>query len=269
MNLVSIIVPCMNLLWQTKLCIEAIGKNVDYPFELIVVNNNSTDGTKEFLDEFAYEYLKDNQNYKGYHVIHNDTNRYLAGAINDGVVSSVGDYISIVANDIVVPQNMYKFMIEKLDEDKSIGAIGPWYTEDARALLLDHTDLYYSVNRFITTAPKEDKILNSWHFSVCHIMRRDVWEKVGLWDEKLKTHCNDNDWGIRLELAGYKAVTYKKYLCYHHYGSLGRKQIHGESIVAKNDTRYFYEKWGIYSHQKTNEIPENIKEVARKGNYLK
>lgn len=267
-DIVSIVVIAWNLLYQTKDCLEAINRNVDYPFEVIVVNNNSTDDTYRYLLESAPR-LFTNKLFRNLKVVNNSENKYLSGGINIGVSKSVGKYISIVANDIVIPENMYNFMIDKLNEDKDIGAIGPWFTEDQNALKLapDRLDsiLYY----LELINDKETKIDDNWHFSVCHIMRRDVWDKVGKWDENLRTHCNDNDWGIRLELCGYKAVTYHKYVCYHHYGSFGRKQIPQESEVAKSDLNYFVRKWGKRPDDKQpiSVISDEIKNIAKMGNY--
>lgn len=266
---VSIIVPCWNLVYQTKDCLEALARYVDVPFEVVVVNNNSTDGSKEYLDKEAENILKVNPLFKGYVAIHNNTNKYLSGAINIGVKNSTGDYISIIANDIIIPRNMYKFLINRLKEDKSIGAIGPWFTEDQRALTL-HSNRLDSISLFLVGINDRDfKIDNNWHFSVCHIMRRDAWNIIGGWDENLKTHCNDNDWGIRLELAGFKAVTYHRFVCYHQYGSLGRKQIPQESEVAKKDLEYFMRKWGKRPDDKqpVSVIQKDIQERAKLGNY--
>lgn len=266
---VSIVVPCWNYLYHTKDCLGSIAKFVDVPFEVVVVNNNSTDGTKDYLDNEAENILKENPLFSNYVAIHNDENKYLAGAINIGVKNSSSDFISIVANDIVIPRHMYGFLINKLKKDPTIGAIGPWFTEDPRAENLFSTNRLESVTRFLDDVNNKDfTVKTTWHFSVCHIMRKEVWNHVGPWDQNLKTHCNDNDWGIRLELAGYKAVTPKKFVCYHHLGSLGRKQIPQENLVAKKDTEYFVKKWGILSHEDHNKIPSNIREIAKKGNYL-
>ena len=174
-DLVSIIVPCFNMLWQTKICLEAIDRNIDYPFEVVVVNNNSTDGTLEYLSSVSFT----SKFYNGYKVINNTRNEYLAGAINKGVSKSVGKYISIVANDIVIPENMYKFLINKLNEDKLIGAIGPWYSEDSSAFSLN-PDKLESVLYFLELVnSKKYTIKDNWHFSVCHILRRDAWDKIG------------------------------------------------------------------------------------------
>lgn len=266
---VSIIVPCWNYLDHTKDCLGSISKFLDVPFEVIVVNNNSTDGTKEYLDLEAKKLLQINPLYRNYVAIHNDENKYLAGAINIGVKNSTSDFISIVANDIIIPRDMYAFLIDKLKKDSKIGAIGPWFTENPKAQNMFSTNKLDSVIQYLDVMNnKESEIKNSWHFSVCHIMRREAWNHIGPWDHNLKTHCNDNDWGIRLEMTGYKAVTYKKFVCYHHYGSLGRKQIPQENLVAKKDTEYFFKKWGIHSHEDHNKIPDPIKQIARKGNYL-
>ena len=276
---VSIIVPCWNLLYQTKDCISALALNVDYPFELIIINNASTDETEQWLNRNLnyilavgvpdISFLK-NPHFKNFKIINNEYPTSLSEYINLGVCESTGKYISIVANDIVIPQNMYKFLIEQLDKDSTIGAIGPWFTEDLNALKMNPERLDSILYYLELVNNKSDKIDNNWHFSVCHIMRRDAWNKIGPWDENFKTHCNDNDWGIRLELCEYKAVTYHKFICYHHLGSLARKQIPKENKVAEIDLAYFIGKWGKRPDDKqpVSVIKKEIRDIAKLGNYV-
>ncbi|MFA6914452.1 MAG: glycosyltransferase family A protein, partial [Endomicrobiia bacterium] len=50
-NVVSIIIPCFNALKYTKQCIESVLKSSTYNYELILINNGSTDGTKQYFQE--------------------------------------------------------------------------------------------------------------------------------------------------------------------------------------------------------------------------
>lgn len=268
MPVCSLIIPTWNMSHLLKNTLEGIAKSVDVPFEVIVVNNDSTDDTREYLDQIAEGVLKANKHFRELKSIHNPENRCLAGGINIGVAHSIAPFISIVANDIIVPPGgFYNFAIQKLLKDGTIGAIGPWYTEEQQYIqgpgsAVDNFHANYD------SIPKSNELVEDWHFSVCHIIRRDNWELIGPWDEKYVTHCNDNDWGIRQSLLGYKAVTIKEAVCYHQYGSFGRKQIPNESGEAEVDGKYFHDKWGIHSNQPNSEIKEDAIARAKEGNFI-
>ena len=62
-DLVSIIIPCFNAVKYSKECIESILLQTNIKYELILINNGSTDGTKKYFDTLKKQ-LKPNKNYK-------------------------------------------------------------------------------------------------------------------------------------------------------------------------------------------------------------
>ncbi|MDA8053587.1 MAG: glycosyltransferase, partial [Deltaproteobacteria bacterium] len=91
----SIIIPVFNNIEYTKNCLNSLFKN--HPllnFEIIIINNASTDNTKEFLNDFDY---LDN-----FTVICNDSNLGYAKACNQGAKISKGKYLYFLNNDTVV-----------------------------------------------------------------------------------------------------------------------------------------------------------------------
>ena len=261
---VSIIVPTMNMLNFLEGTIKGIALTCDVPFELILINNASKDNSKEWIDNISEGILKQNPNFIKLTIIHNKINRFLSGAINQGVLHSCGEYISIVANDILVPPKMYSFFIDFLEKDKEhkFGAVGPYYTEDPR--FTNYDSFYNNYDKI----PKQEEWTNQWHFSVCHILRREDWDFIGEWDECLESSTQDVDWGFRAELAGYMQTAYKGMICGHVYGSYGRGTISNEGKVSKNDTRYFIKKWGIDTGKGVKDTCEYAKKRAKEGNYI-
>ena len=91
----SIIIPVFNNIEYTKNCLNSLFKN--HPllnFEIIVINNASTDGTQEFLNGFDY---LDN-----FTIIRNDSNLGYAHACNQGAKISKGKYLYFLNNDTIV-----------------------------------------------------------------------------------------------------------------------------------------------------------------------
>ncbi len=95
-GLASVIIPCWNQLEFTRQCIVALSRNTRPPWELIVVDNGSSDGTHEYL--------------AGVHdaapvpvvVITNTTNRGFPAAINQGLSRARGEHFVFLNNDVVV-----------------------------------------------------------------------------------------------------------------------------------------------------------------------
>lgn len=81
-NLTSIVILTHNQLEYTKLCLASIRSRTDEPYEIIVVDNASTDGTAEYLNEMD-----------GVRLIANAENRGFPGAVNQGIKEARGDYI--------------------------------------------------------------------------------------------------------------------------------------------------------------------------------
>lgn len=107
---VSVIVPCYNVERYLKKCLESIiGQRTSYSYEVICVDDGSTDSTGRLLDEFA-------ENNEAIRVIH-QKNRGLSGARNSGMVAARGaTFMFVDSDDIVLPgaiENLYKSFDEQ------------------------------------------------------------------------------------------------------------------------------------------------------------
>jgi len=101
----SIIVPCWNQLEFTRQCIAALVRCTRSPWELVVVNNGSTDGTGEYLagvqDASSVPVT----------VIANSTNLGFPAAINQGLKYSSGEYLVLLNNGAVVTEGWLEQLI--------------------------------------------------------------------------------------------------------------------------------------------------------------
>ena len=95
-GLTSIIVPCWNQLEFTRQCITALKNHTRPPWELIAIDNGSTDGTGV--------YLAGVRDLAGVPVtiVSNATNRGFPAAINQGLHLSRGEYLVLLNNDVIV-----------------------------------------------------------------------------------------------------------------------------------------------------------------------
>jgi len=102
--------------YQQIVDINSIVKNTTVPYELIVVNNNSTDGTVEFIDKLNIENLI---------VIHNPINYGYAKGMNVGIVNANGKYTILLNNDTEVDKNWDHPLIDILYNNENVFAVTP------------------------------------------------------------------------------------------------------------------------------------------------
>ena len=95
-GLTSIIIPCWGQLEFTRQCLAALKSHTRRPWELIIVDNGSTDGTPDYLAG-----VSDMANMP-VTVVTNATNRGFPAAVNQGLKAARGEYLVLLNNDVVV-----------------------------------------------------------------------------------------------------------------------------------------------------------------------
>ena len=95
-GLASVIVPCWNQLEFTRQCIWALMRRTSVNWELIVIDDGSTDGTGSYLAGVQ------DASPVPVTVIANSTNRGFPAAINQGLQYARGEYLVLLNNDVVV-----------------------------------------------------------------------------------------------------------------------------------------------------------------------
>ena len=117
--LTSIILITYNNLIYTKLCLKSILEKTNYPnYEIIIVDNGSTDETKDYLKDISQK----NDNII---CIFNKDNLGFAKANNIGINASNGHYIVLLNNDTIVTKGWISGLIRNLESSDKIGIVGP------------------------------------------------------------------------------------------------------------------------------------------------
>jgi hypothetical protein len=123
--LVSIIMLNWNGLKFTPNCIETLYRNTDYPFHLTVVDNQSTDGSQDWLNFAA-------QSYPNMEVVYcNELNSGFADGVNIGLkflnqTAQTAPYVLLLNNDTIFMQkNWLSLLVAALEKDSSIGIVSP------------------------------------------------------------------------------------------------------------------------------------------------
>ena len=256
-NGVSIVIPTFNQWEYTKQTIESIKEYTDCNYEIIIVDNASTDGTTEKL-----------KNYPDIKVIENDENLGFPKAINQGILKAAGDYILLLNNDVVVTKGWLNRMVEVITTNEKIGIVGP-VSNSVSGFQLDKNAKYKSIEEMHKYAgklsvSKKGEIIEFPRVAfLCTLIKKDVIDKIGGLDERFTPgNFEDDDFCLRSQLAGYKTVIAPDVFI-HHYGSVSFKK-NGENKYAKRleiNKQKFIKKWGA--------TPEEIwlqnKQFLKKG----
>ena len=190
---VSVIVINWNGLDLTRNCLKFLRRNAYYGnVEFIVVDNGSTDGSYEKLKrEFPF----------ARHIRLPINKGYSHGA-NKGIVSSKGEYVLIMNNDIQVTKGWVSPLIEVMENDKTIVSATP--------KILSFGKKYKIPKK--TTCKVVDAPSGA---ATCY--RKEALNEIGLLDEKnfYPIYGEENDWSYRASNAGYKTVEVQNSVIYH------------------------------------------------------
>lgn len=209
----SIIIVNWNGKELTENCVESIlitnrDRIESKEFEIIVVDNGSTDGSIEYLKSYS----------RPVKLISNKLNTGYAPACNQGMKESSGKYILLLGNDTVILNDAIEKCVKFLDENNDCGAVGcKLLNPDGTAqnnckkfpkfingfltyLSLDKLNHDYDMNWF-----NYDKITEVEQISTTFLMiRKNLLEKIDYFDENYKILYNDVDLCKKIWLAGFR-----------------------------------------------------------------
>ncbi|MBH7759357.1 glycosyltransferase family 2 protein, partial [Clostridioides difficile] len=202
--MISILVPAHN---EAKV----IGRTVEsllllnYPkskMELIVINDNSSDNSKEILEN-----IKDRYNNYNFTIINTDSltgGKGKSNALNIGYTISKGDFIAVYDADNTPDKNALRYLVQTIVMNDELGAvIGKFRTRNKNKNLL---------TKFINIETLSFQWMSQagrWQlFNLCtipgtnFILRRSIIEEIGGWDSK--AIAEDTEISFRIYKLGYK-----------------------------------------------------------------
>ncbi|HDR05497.1 MAG TPA: glycosyltransferase [Candidatus Marinimicrobia bacterium] len=240
--LVSLIILTYNALKYTRECIASIEAHTNYPYEIIFVDNNSTDGSKKWLKQ----YVKKNPQHT---FIDNRENKGFAGGNNQGVRAAEGEYVLLLNNDVLVSDGWLEDMVHALELDEKIGMVGPVTNHiSGRQMLKDvpykdaagfHDFAQYVRRENAKRVTPRRRIAG---FAV--LMKKTVYEKVGGLDEAYGTgNYEDDDLCLKVRNRGF-AIMVHEGVFIHHYGSQTFKANRIDILKSLDEKgSVFKEKW--------------------------
>lgn len=182
---VSIVLPTYNGHRFLRQALDSLVGQMFDDWELIIVNDCSTDETGEIADEYA---KKD----KRIRVIHNKTNKKLPASLNIGFADATGEYFTWTSDDNIAKPNWLRVMIEYLDKNPDVDMVSAAEDYiDESGNVIGQTKLSRGVKGLITRN----------NVGAAFMYRQAIAKKIGPYDEN--TFCaEDYDYWCRIALAG-------------------------------------------------------------------
>ena len=198
MKKATIIIPNYNGLKFMEMCMSALEKQTYKDFEILVVDNGSTDGSVEWLkeNEIPSIFLPENTGF--------------SGAVNVGIKASKTPFVILLNNDTEAKEGYVEALIREIERSPKIFSVSPKMIQLYHKELMDDGGDMYSIMGWAyqrgvgQEIERYNRACNV--FSACAgaaIYRREVFEKIGYFDEMHFAYLEDIDVGYRAKIAGY------------------------------------------------------------------
>jgi len=229
----SIIMAVHNRLDLTRLCLPSLDASLaGHDHEIIIVDDLSTDGTREFLAALPAPYRCILRETKGNFSINN----------NLGVRASTGDILVFLNNDTELPRGWIEPMLAALDACPGpVGMVGNIQTIPATGRV-DHLGVVFPpwltplhVGQHRRRVPAGLPRFSEWNAvtAACCLCRRETFEAVGGFDEAYVNGCEDIDLCLRLKRAGHRHYTANESIIAHHKGASPGRKTHNDANLVR------------------------------------
>lgn len=239
--MVSIIIVNYNQKNLLKQCLRNIDEaHIGVDYEIIIVDNNSTDSSKEFLSHSKFKVILNNENL-GFH-----------SANNQGIKLSNSKYVLILNPDVIILpgaiEKLYKFLENNpevamagpqlLNPDKSIQysccRFPKLYTPAVRRTFIGKLPWFKKeLTRYLMLDADHTKIQEvDWLIGACLMLKKEILNKIGLFDERPFLYFGDIDLARRIQKAGYKVYYVPHAQMIHFHQRLSDVQF-GASLFSK------------------------------------
>jgi GT2 family glycosyltransferase len=244
MTVAIIILSYNNLDTTTKPCIESIySHNTDIACELVVVDNLSTDGTRQYLTEIK-------NSHANLHIILNDANYGYAKGNNIGIRSIDADYYVLLNSDTIVTDRWLDKLVSFLQTHANVGLVGPVSNnvgceQKIHSLHDAEAEIIADGLRWAELCKGDYFYPDTLGFFCVAIPRRTI-DEVGLLDESYGLGTfEDYDYCYRVETAGYEIACMEDVFVYHK-GSISFKNANIDlNRLYIENMRLFEAKHGV------------------------
>lgn len=230
---VSIVIPLYNKVDYTRRCLEALAANTPEDlYEVILVDNASTDGTGELLGSLRGDVT----------IIRNPHNLGFAMACNQGARAAASEFVVFLNNDTEPQSGWLEALLAEIESDPRVGIVGCklLYPGTGR---IQHAGIGW-IDGFPDhphrNAPADAPEVNAARdldmvTGACMLVRRQLFEQVGGFDEGYLNGVEDVDLCLQVRRAGFRVRYCPGSVLIHHEGTSEGRFSH----VGPNLRRFF------------------------------
>lgn len=237
--MVSVIIPNFNGKHFLKTCLDSLKQQTYKDTEIIIADNNSSDGSVEYIKE----------NYPEAAVIELDSNAGFSYAVNEGIRRAEGEYVLLLNNDTEADPYCIERLAEAISRSDDIFSVNAKMIQyNNRELIDDAGDEYNALGwAFKRGYNKNIKFENNSArvMSACagaSIYRKSIFNEIGYFDNHFFAYLEDVDIGYRANIYGYKNYYCPEAIVYHVIsGTTGnRKTEFKTKLSARNNIYVIY-----------------------------
>ena len=224
--MLSIVTLTWDQLHLTKKFVESVKKNTDIPYELIIVDNGSSDSTQKYIRQQADKY----------HFF--DYNTGFSRGFNKGISLASKEYIAICNNDTEFPANWFQRLIQSFDSDPKCGLVFPCYTRGLKI-----AKRWWPGRRVVKLEPFKAVPSGVVILSKLSILK----DKLGGFAEDYEIASGeDRDLCFKAWAADYNIYVDERVLIKHKSKGTTGKKIPNWQVLYKKNAEYFRHKWKDY-----------------------
>lgn len=230
------------------ICIELALKNVSH--EIIVIDNEAD----RFFTEVFYRYT---QQIKEIKIHQTNKNLYFGEANNIGIDISKGNYILFLNNDAFLDSNSFNLMLNEIENNKDIGAIGPVFFNDLLRVVEIGGKIspFFDVQQlgkgthlneiFFYNIINKKKLNVDYISAACLLIRKNFLQQYGGFDFIFEPfYYEDTDLCMRLSKANFKVIVECEAFCLHLENTTTREYLKDKmSSIVNNSKMRFINRW--------------------------
>lgn len=214
----TVVIPNLNGAGWLRDSIESVWAQTMRDFELIVIDNASTDESLEIARSYVGR--------ENYTLIENDRNTGFSYAVNQGIRAAKGEFVALFNNDAFAEPDWLENLIRAAEVDERIFAVSSLMIRHFERELADDAGDYVTILGF--ACKRGDGMKASRYAKPCRVFsacggaalyRKSILDKIGLFDENFFAYYEDVDISWRANSLGYKNVYCPTAKCYHICGA--------------------------------------------------
>lgn len=228
---ISVIIANYNGKKWLKKCLDSLKKQSYKNFEVIFVDNGSSDGSVGYVRE----------HYPKVKVVISKTNLGFAGGNNLGATKAKGEYLLLLNNDTYIEKDFINKLLKAFETNPNLAVAqskivlmdNPEIIDCCGAYWTDSSFLYYVGNGKKQTLAKYNRPFQVFSVKATSVLiKKSVVDEIGLFDSDFWSYYEETDFCHRAWIAGFTSIYWPSAVCFHGLG--------GTSLGFDNDFVQFH-----------------------------